>query len=213
MAVKRQMPADAMKLKRSSWWSAFWKYLDAHPELGATVRKWQSAGCDPRDIAVTMHLFVSQDTWILDQRRSRRKLAEKTLRTAAEALAELAEFYRGQKLATDADRVQREADLTMYRLSRVPEAYGTKRLGYAQNWLALATIEGLVFEKSQTRPTPTELSRLVFAARAANGQSISTFDTVELIGKGLRKFKRDNPNLALAWTSPSSIPPDRGKQT
>jgi hypothetical protein len=71
------------KVQRDKWSRAFWKYLDENPDTGEFVRGWQKAGCDPRNIAVSMHRYVFGYLSKLDADRKERKKKSKDILTAA----------------------------------------------------------------------------------------------------------------------------------
>jgi hypothetical protein len=179
--------------------------LDEHSDAGAIVRRWQKAGCDPRNVAVAVHRYVAGYTTKLNaQREERKKRTSTTLKDASRSLGDLEKLYRDHDQVDAANRIAGEIGIVQETSSRIPSAFNTKRLGVSRSWTDLAMIEGFVFEATQQRPTPKELVSLIKAGRQAAGQTADSWEinTVN-IRKGLKTFKKNNPLQSWFWTSPS----------
>ena len=158
------------KIERDKWWAAFWRYLKKNPDVGQIVRRWQKAGCDPRNIAITIHRYViGYSNKLLADRKKRKKRTRKVLAAAIRSLVDLEDLCRLYEQHGDADRFAKERKLLEERLSRIPLAFGTKRLGFSRPWTDLAIIEGFVFEVTQQRPSAREIVCLIKAGRTAAG--------------------------------------------
>jgi hypothetical protein len=146
------------KIQRDNWSAAFWQYLDQNPEAGQIVHRWQKAGCDPRNIAFTIHRYVfGYSNKLIADRKKRKKKIKKILAAAIRSLRDLEDQYRIYGQHADADRFAKEKKLLEEQLSRIPLAFGTKRFGTSRSWTDLAIVEGLVFE---TTGQPPSLERL-----------------------------------------------------
>jgi hypothetical protein len=159
------------KIERDKWWAAFWRYLDENPDDGQIVRRWQKAGCDPRNIAITLHRYViGYSNKLLVDRKRRKKRTRKVLAAAIRSLVDLEDLGRLYEQHEDADRYAKEKSFLKsgYRVS--PLAFGTKRLGVSRPWTDLAIIEGLAFETTQQRASAREIMCLIKAGRTAAGQ-------------------------------------------
>jgi hypothetical protein len=195
------------KIERDKWWAAFWRYLGKNPDVGQIVRRWQEAGCDPRNIAITIHRYViGYSNKLLVDRKKRKKRTRKVLDAAIRSLVDLEDLCRLYEQHGDADRFAKERKLLEQRLSRIPLAFGTKRLGISRPWTDLAIIEGLVFERTQQRPLAREIVCLIKAGRTAAGQVSDPWEMdPAIIRKGLKNFKKRNPSERGLWTNPSSL--------
>jgi hypothetical protein len=193
------------KAQRDEWMRAFWKFLDKNPNTGAIVRRWQKAGCDPRNIAITIHRYVIGYTSELNaHRKERLKKAKAILTAAVRSFRDLETLFRGYNQIDAADRIANEASVAEEALSRIKFALNTKRLGVSRSWTDLAMIEGLVFEATGQRPTPGELVSLIKAGREAAGQNADSWESnTVIIRKGLKNFKKNNPLQSPFWTAPS----------
>jgi hypothetical protein len=159
------------KAERDKWWAAFWRYLDQNPKIGKIVRRWQNAGCDPRNIAIAIHRYViGYSDKLLAKRKERKRRTKKILADAIRSLRPLETLYRADGQLADADRIANEISLLEERISRIPVAFGTKRLGTSRSWTDPAMIEGFVFEATGQRPTGREIASLIKAGRSAAGQ-------------------------------------------
>ena len=196
------------KAQRDKWIRSFWRYLDENPGTGAIVRRWQRAGCDPRNIAITIHRYViGYSSKLNTQRKERMKKAKAILTDAARCLRDLETLYRIYDQVEAADRIANEVRLVREALSRIGPALSTKRLGVSRSWTDLAMIEGFVVEATQQRPTPRELVSLIKAGREAAGQRADSWETNAVnIRKGLKSFKKNNPLQSSLWTAPSRRP-------
>jgi hypothetical protein len=196
------------KVQRDKWSRAFWKYLDENPETGGIMRGWQKAGCDPRNIAISIHRYVFGYLRKLDaDRKQRMKKAKDILTAAVRTSRDLIELYRLYEQFDAADRIANELRLTQDALSRTDSAFSTKRLGLSRSWTDLSMIEGFVFEATQQRPTAQELVSLIRASRQAAGQNADTWEMNSVnIQKGLKNFKKNNPQQSSLWTNPSRRP-------
>jgi len=68
-------------------------------------------------------------------------------------------------------------------------------------------IEGFVSEATGQRPTPRELVSLIKAGREAAGQKADSWESnTVIIRKGLKNFKRRNPQQSSLWIAPSRRP-------
>lgn len=199
------------KIERDKWWAAFWRYLDENPDVGQIVRRWQKAGCDPRNIARTIHRYViGYSNKLIADRKKRKKRTKKVLAAAIRSLVDLEDLCRLYEQHKDADRVAKERIRLKEQLSRIPLAFGTKRLGISRSWTDLAIIEGLVFETTQQRPLAREIVCLIKAGRTAAGQVSDPWEMdPAIIRKGLKNFKKRNPSERGLWTNPSSLLKDR----
>jgi hypothetical protein len=195
------------KIERDKWWAAFWRYLDENPDVGQIVRRWQKAGCDPRNIAITIHRYViGYSNKLLMDRKKRKKRTRKVLAAAIRSLVDLEDLCRLYEQHEDADCFAKERKLLEERLSRIPLAFGTKRLGISRPWTDLAIIEGLVFETTQQRPLAREIVCLIKAGRTAAGEVSNPWEMdPAIIRKGLKNFKKRNPSELGLWTNPSSL--------
>lgn len=193
------------KAQRDKWIKAFWQYLDQNSGTGGIVRRWQKAGCDPRNIALAIHRYVIGSSSKLDEQRKKRgKKARKILKAARRAFLDLETFYRSYEQFGAADRIANEAKAVQETLSRVGSAFGTKRLGVSRSWTDLAMIEGFVVEATHQPPTAQELVSLIKAGRSAANQEADLWETNPAnIRKGLRNFKKNNPLQSWLWTTPS----------
>lgn len=195
------------KVQRDNWIIAFWQYLDENTDTGDIVRRWQTAGCDPRNIAMSIHRYVIGYSSELDAHRKERKKKTTDILTAAvPSLRDLEALYRVYDQVA-AVRIANEARLAQEALSRVDYAFGTKRLGSSRSWSDLAMIEGFVFEVTQQPPTARELVSVIKAGRKAAGQNADLWETNPVnIRKGLKNFKKNNPLQSSLWTTPSRRP-------
>jgi hypothetical protein len=196
------------KIQRERWWAAFWQYLDRNPGVGQLVHGWQQAGCDPRNIAVAIHRFVTGCSNKLHaDRKKRKKITLKILAAAIRSLQDLEELDRIYEQHPEADRIAVERKLLEERLSRVKFAFDTKRLGTSRSWTDLAMVEGFVFEVTGRPPSAREIVCLIKAGRHTAGQLSDSWkmDPV-IIAKGLRNFKKNNPLEFGLWTKPSLLP-------
>ena len=195
------------KIQRDKWWAGFWRYLDQNPEVGQIVRRWQKAGCDPRNIAITIHRYVvGYSNKLLADRKKRKKKTKKILAAAIRSLHELEDLYRVYEQHADADHIAKERKLLEERLTRIKLAFGTKRLGTSRSWTDLAIVEGLVFEATQRPPSAREIVCLIKAGRHAAGQVSDSWEMdPAIIRKGLKNFKKKNPSEYGLWTNPSSL--------
>jgi len=206
------------EIEREKWWEAFWQYLDENPDVGQVVRRWQETGCDPRKIAITIHRFViGYSNKLLADRKKRKKKARKVLAAGIRSLRDLENLSRLYEQHEEADRFAKERKLLEERLSRIPLAFGTKRVGVSRPWTDLVIFEGLVFEATKQRPSAREIVRLIKAARSAAGQAPDPWEMdPAIIRKGLKNFKKRNPSDHGLWTSPSSFlmdnPPAVGRK-
>jgi hypothetical protein len=193
------------KLQTDTWAKAFWKYLDDNPETGEIVRRWRKAGLDITKISGALHRYVVGYTSKLNaERKARGKRTRAILRSALRALTDLEKLYRDYEQIDAANRIANERTLIENTLSKVPNAFSTKRLGVSRSWTDLAQIEGFIFEATQQRPTPRELVALIQAGRKAAGQKADAWETnPEIIRKGLKAFKTNNPLQSSLWTNPS----------
>jgi hypothetical protein len=113
------------KIEWGKWWAGFWRYLDENPEVGQIVRRWQKAGCDPRNIAITIHRYViGYSNKLLVDRKKRKKRTKKVLAAAIRSLVDLEDLYRLYEQREDAERCAKERKLLEERLcvSRLPLA-------------------------------------------------------------------------------------------
>lgn len=181
--------------------------MDQNPEAGQIVRRWKKAGCDPRNIAITIHRYViGFSNKLLADRKKRKKETRKTLAAAIRSLHDLEDLYRNYEQHADADRIATERKLLEERLSRIALAFGTKRLGTSRSWTDLAIVEGFVFEATQRPPSAREIVYLIKAGRHAAGQVSDSWETdPTIIRKGLKNFKKNNPAEYRLWTNPSSV--------
>jgi|HubBroStandDraft_2_1064218.scaffolds.fasta_scaffold05794_4 hypothetical protein len=195
------------KIEWGKWWAGFWRYLDENPEVGQIVRRWQKAGCDPRNIAITIHRYViGYSNKLLVDRKKRKKRTKKVLAAAIRSLVDLEDLYRLYEQREDAERCAKERKLLEERLLRIPLAFGTKRLGTSRPWTDLTIIEGFVFEVTQQRPSAREIVCLIKAARTAAGQVSDPWEMdPAIIRKGLKNFKKRNPSERGLWTNPSNL--------
>lgn len=195
------------KVQRDKWSRAFWKYLDENPDTGEILRGWQKAGCDPRNIAISIHRYVLGYLSKLDMDRKERKKKTKDILTAAvRSSREREELFRIYNQFDAADRMANEARPLQDALSRIESAFGTKRLGFSRSWSDLAMIEGFVFEATQQRPTAQEVVSLIRAGRQAANQQADSWETNPVhIHKGLKNFKKNNPLQSSLWTNPSHL--------
>jgi hypothetical protein len=195
------------KIERDKWWAAFWRYLDENPDVGQIVRRWQKAGCDPRNIAIPIHRYViGYSNRLLVDRKKRKKRTRKVLAAAIRSLVDLEDLCRLYEQYEDADRFAKERKLLEERLSRIPLAFGTKRLGISRPWTDLAKIEGLVFETTKQRPSAREIVCLIKAGRTAAGQVSDPWEMdPAIIRKGLKNFKKRNPSERGFSNNPSSL--------
>jgi hypothetical protein len=130
--------SGATKVQRDKWSKAFWQYLDENPDTGEIVRRWQKAGCDPRNVAITIHRYVIDYSSKLNaQRKEREKKARETLTTALRSLRDLETLYRFYDQVEAADGVADEARRAQEALSRIKFAFNTKRLGVSRSWTDL----------------------------------------------------------------------------
>jgi hypothetical protein len=196
------------KVQRDKWSRAFWKYLDENPDIGEILRGWQKAGCDPRNISISIHRYVFGYLSKLDaDRKERKKKTERRLTAAVRASSGLEELNRFYGQFDAANRTANEARLAQDALSRIDSAFSTKRLGTSRSWSDLAMIEGFVFEATQKRPTAQELAPLIRAGRQAADQQADPWETNPVnIHKGLKNFKKNNPLQSSLWTNPSRRP-------
>jgi hypothetical protein len=142
------------KVQRDEWIKAFWQYLDGNTDTGEILRRWQKAGCDPRNIAISVHRYVIGYLSKLDADRQKHKKRTKGIFMAAVlSLRDLGDLYRFYGRFDAADRITTEARLVQDELSRIDSAFSTKRLGSSRSWTDLVMIEGFVFEATnqQTR--------------------------------------------------------------
>jgi hypothetical protein len=175
------------------------------PERQSSGRRDCSPMAEARlGIAVAMHQFVIGEDTPIRERRSRGQLAKKVLPQAIHWMSELERFYRIMLFHEDANRIASEVRLAKERLARVSSAFDTKHLGTSRRWELLAMVEGYVFEATHALPTAAEIVELITAARFALGGKPEPWDTEELVSKGLRKFKENNPDKSVLWTNPSS---------
>jgi len=196
--------SSTTKVQRDKWWEAFWQYLDQNPEAGKIVRCWQSAGCDPRKLAVTIHRYVSYSDRLLEERKERGKRVVRILRAAVRPLRDLETLYRASNQTAAANRIVKEANLVEELLWQSKIAFSTKRLGTSRSWTDLAMIEGFVFEATKLRPTAREIVCLIKAGRCAAGQKAEFWETDSAnIRKGLNNFKKNNPLYSSLWNNPS----------
>lgn len=195
------------KIERDKWWAAFWRYLDENPDVGQIVRRWQKAGCDPRNIAITIHRYViGYSNKLLVDRKKRKKRTRNVLVAAIRSLVDLEDLCRLYEQREDAERFAKERKLLEERLLRIPLAFGTKHLGTSRPWTDLAIIEGFVFEVTQQRPSAREIVCLIKAARTSAGQVSDSWEmNPAIIRKGLKNFKKRNPSERGFWTNPSSL--------
>jgi hypothetical protein len=192
------------KAQRDEWRRAYRKYLDENPNTRAIVQRWQIAGCDPRKIALSIHLYVVNSSTLNAQRKAREKKAKEILLAAVRCLSDLETLYRVFEQLDAANRIANEIRFAEQTLLRSKLAFNTKRLGVSRPWTHLATIEGFVFEATRQRPTPGELVSLIRAGRAAAGQNADSWETNPVnIRKGLKNFKKNNPLQSSLWTTPS----------
>jgi len=193
------------KVQRDKWSRAFWKYLDENPDTGEFVRRWQKAGCDPRNIADSIHRYVLGYLSKLDADRKERKKKSKDILTAAvRSLHDLEELYRLYSQFDAAERMANEASTIEDALRRIDSAFSTKRLGFSRSWSDLAMIEGFVVEAGQKPPTAQELASLIRAGREAADQEANPWETNSVnIRKGLKNFKKNTPLQSSLWTTPS----------
>jgi len=193
------------KVQRDKWIKAFWRYLDENSDTGEIVRRWQKAGCDPRNIAISIHRYViGHSSKLHAHRKQRKNKAEEILTSAVRSFRDLETLYRVYDQIDDANRIADEARLAQGTLSRIASAFNTKRLGVSRSWTHLAMIEGFVFEATQQRPTPQEFVSLTKAGREAAGQKANSWETDPVnIRKGLKTFKKNNPLQSWLWTTPS----------
>jgi hypothetical protein len=193
------------KVQRDEWIKTFWQYLDVNTDTGEILRRWQKAGCDPRNIAISVHRYVIGYLSKLDADRRKRKKRTKGIFTAAVLSSrDLGELYRFHGRFDAADRITTEARLVQDALSRIDCAFSTKRLGSSRSWTDLAMIEGFVFEATNQRPTAQELVSLIKAGRESNGKKADSWETDPvIIRKGLKNFKKNNPLQSWLWTNPS----------
>jgi hypothetical protein len=182
--------------------------LDENPDTGEILRRWQKAGCDPRNIAISLHRYVFGYLRKLDaDRKERKKKTRSCLTSAARSLHNLEEHYRLYGQFGAAARIANEAKIAQDALSRLNPAFSTKRLGFSRSWTDLAMIEGFVFESTQQRPKVQELVALIRAGRQAADQKPDSWETNSVnIHKGLRNFKKNNPLRSSLWTAPSLRP-------
>jgi hypothetical protein len=195
------------KIQRDKWSAAFWQYLDQDPEARQIVHRWQKAGCDPRNIAFTIHRYVfGYSNKLIAERKKRKKKTKKVLAAAIRSLHDLENLLRIYEQHADADRFAKERKLLEELLSRVTLAFGTKRLGTSRSWTDLAIVEGLVFEATQKPPSAREIVCLIKAGRRAAGQLSDPWEMdPAIIRKGLKNFKRNNLSENGLWTNPSSF--------
>ena len=195
------------KAQRDEWSRAFQKYLNENPQTREIVQRWQIAGCDPRKIALSIHLYVVNPSTPNAHRKAREKKAKEILPAAVRCLRDLKELYRVFEQIDAANRIANEIRFAEQALSRSTLAFNTKRLGVSRPWTHLATIEGFVFEATGQRPAPRELVSLIEAGREAAGQKADSWETNPVnIRKGLKNFKKNNPLQSSLWTTPSRRP-------
>jgi hypothetical protein len=75
--------SDTSKVQRDKWSRPFWKYLDENLETGEIIRRWQKAGCDPRNIAISIHRYLFGYLRKLEVDRKKRKKNPKDIITTA----------------------------------------------------------------------------------------------------------------------------------
>jgi hypothetical protein len=193
------------KVERDKWSRAFWKYLDENSDAGEILRRLEKAGCNPGNIAISIHRYVIGYLSKLDADRKKRKKKTKDILTAAvRASLDLEEHNRFYGRFDTADRNANEARLAQDALSRIDSAFSTNRLGSSRSWTDLAMIEGFAFEAIQRRPKAQELVSLIRAGRQAADQIADSWETNPVnIHKGLKNFKKNNPLHSWLWTNPS----------
>jgi hypothetical protein len=179
--------------------------LDEYPNTGEILRRWQKAGCNPRNIAVSIHRYVIGYSSKLNADRMERKKKTKGILTGVvRSWRDLEEFYRFCDQFDAAIRIAKEIRLVQDALSRVDSAFRTKRLGSSRSWTDLAMIEGFVYEATQQRPSAQELVSLIIAGRQAADQIADSWETNPVnIHKGLKNFKKNNLHQSWLWTNPS----------
>jgi hypothetical protein len=193
------------KVQRDKWSRAFWKYMDKNPDAGEMLRGWQIAGCNPRNIAISIHRYVFGYLKNLNaDRRKRKEKAKDILTTVVRSSHDPEELYRLYGQFDAANRIANEARLAKDALSRIDAAFSTKRIGFSRSWSDLAMIEGFVFEVTQQRPTAQELVSLIRAGRRAADQKVDSWESNPVnIYKGIKNFKQNNPLQSWLWTNPS----------
>lgn len=193
------------KADRDLWWKSFWQAVDEDPETREMVRTWQSAGCDPRQIAVAMHSYVTEGTKVLnDERRERGRRAKNVFTGFAESAKEMEALHRAYGRDTEADRFAAESASADQLTARAEIAYETKRLGVSRSWTDLVKVQGLVFEATGVDATAPQIVKLIRVARRAAGQDADAWETnAASIRKGLNGFRQRNPLQAWLWTNPS----------
>ncbi len=193
------------KVQRDKWFKSFWQYLDDNPNTAEIVRRWQKAGCDPRNIAISIHRYViGHSSKLHVHRKERKKKAKEILTSAVRSFRDLETLYRVYDQVEAANRIADETRLARGALSRIKSAFNTKRLGVSRSWTDLAMIEGFVFEATHQPPTPQELVSLIKGGRQAAGQKTDSWETNPMnIRKGLINFKKKNPLQSSLWTTPS----------
>jgi hypothetical protein len=195
------------KAQRDEWMRAFWKFLDTNPNTGAILRGWQKAGCDPRKIALSIHRYVVNSSTLNAHRKAREKKAKEILPAAVRCLRDLETLYRVYEQLDAANRIVNEIRFAEQTFSQTKLAFNTKRLGVSRSWIDLAMIEGFVSEATGQRPTPRELVSLIKAGREAAGQKADSWESnTVIIRKGLKNFKRRNPQQSSLWIAPSRRP-------
>jgi hypothetical protein len=196
------------KTQRDNWIRAFWQHLDENVDTGEIVHRWQNAGCDPRNIAISIHRYVMTYSLMLSaDRKERKKKTKDILTSAVSSLRDLETLYRFYGQVHAANRIANELGLTQDMLSRIDSGFDTKRFGVSRSWSDLAMIEGFVFEVTQQSPTARELVLLIKAGREAAGQEADPWEMNSVnIRKGLKNFKKNNPLQSSLWTTPSRRP-------
>src|SRR5450631_1616248 len=123
------------KVQRDKWIRAFWNYVDKNPDTGEILRRWQKAGCDPRNIVISIHRYVFGYLNKLNADRKKRKKKIKNILTAAiRSLRDLEALYRLYNQFDAANRIANEAKLAQDASSRIDSAFNTKRLGSSRSW-------------------------------------------------------------------------------
>ena len=98
------------KVQRDKWFKSFWQYLDENPDTGEIVHRWHKAGCDPRNIAISIHRYViGYSSKLNAQRKERKQKTRQTLTSALRSLRDLESLYRLYDQIEAADRVANEA--------------------------------------------------------------------------------------------------------
>jgi len=122
-------------------------------------------------------------------------------------LRDLETLYRVYEQLDAANRIVNEIRFAEQTFSQTKLAFNTKRLGVSRSWIDLAMIEGFVSEATGQRPTPRELVSLIKAGREAAGQKADSWESnTVIIRKGLKNFKRRNPQQSSLWIAPSRRP-------